>query len=107
MPFNSNSLMGLLIVSIGLLGVIVSLLITERKRFLAALALSGLIVVTGAYHYVSLSVRQWRVSKRLSRLENQQRINIQEIQERLRQQNSQSPVRPPATERPRETPARK
>ncbi len=90
MPISSNNLIGLVILSIGVLGVIISFLIPDRRKYLVALALSILVVVMGGYYYVSLGLRQWRLNRRIAELQEQQRVNFQAFQERLRQSQTQS-----------------
>jgi hypothetical protein len=85
MPTSSNNLLGLIIVSIGILGVVISFLITDRKRYLTALLLSGLVVSIGLFQSVRSSVRQWQANRRFAKLQEQQRLNLQALQERLRQ----------------------
>lgn len=102
MPFSSNNMLGLVIVSLGVLGVIVSFLITERRKYLTALALSGLIIATGVWQYVGAGIRQWKMTRRIEKLQEQQRMNLQALQDRLRQgqggqnqgENRQAPPAP-------------
>ena len=90
MPIATSNILGLVILSLGLLGVVISLLITDRKRFMIALSLSGLIVFTGVYQYVNIGIRQWQASRRIAQLQEQQRSNLQSLQERLRQAQSRT-----------------
>lgn len=96
MPIYANNTMGLVIVSLGILGIIISFLIADRKKYVMALGLAGLVVSLGLYQYVSQSVRQWQTSRRIAKLQEQQRINLQALQERLRQGqgNASQPAAP-------------
>lgn len=103
MPITANNMMGLVILSLGLLGFIVSFLIADRRKYLLALVISGIIVVIGAYQYVSTGIRQWQTSRKIAGLQKQQRLNLEALQERLRQAQTQAPTgaerqapRPPA-----------
>ena len=91
MPMVNSSVYGLIILSFGILGVIVSFLIGDKKKYFVALVLASLVMALGAYEYVGASVRQWRTSRRISKLQGQQRLNLEVLQERLRQAQNQVP----------------
>jgi hypothetical protein len=100
MPVTANNMMGLVILSLGILGIIISFLITDRKRYLIAMALSLLVVLTGGYQYVSTGIRQWQTSRKIANLQKQQRLNLEALQERLRQAQTQTPADRTAPNRP-------
>jgi hypothetical protein len=83
MPFGNN-LMGLVIVSLGILGVIISFLITDRKKYLTALALAALVIVTGLYQHLKVVSQQWRMNRRIEELSRRSTMNLDAL-------------RPPAT----------
>ncbi|HOW27295.1 MAG TPA: hypothetical protein PK876_02165 [Elusimicrobiota bacterium] len=85
MPIAANSA-ALIVLSLGLLGIIISFLITDAKRYLIALCLAGFIVLTGAYQFINVSIRQWQTARRIDNLQKQQRVNLEALQERLRAQ---------------------
>lgn len=90
MPISSNNLIGLVILSVGVLGVIIGFLVQDRKKYLISLVLSLFIVSVGGYYYISLGLRQWRLNRRISQLQEQQRVNFQAFQDRLRQNQPKS-----------------
>ncbi len=104
MPISGSNVFGLMILSLGILGIIVSFLITDRKKYLIALSLAALVVLMGTYEYVGTGLRQWQAAHRIAKLQEQQRQNLQALQERLRQTQSQA-VHTPAPKEP--TPAKK
>jgi hypothetical protein len=95
MPFSTNYLLGLIILSIGVLSLIVSFLVTDRKRYVIAVTLSGLIMAIGAFQYLNQSIRQWQMSRRLSRLRSQQQINLESLRQNL-PPNRTAPAAAPA-----------
>ncbi len=90
MPISSNNLIGLLIMSVGVLGIIIGFMLQDRKKYLISLVLSLFVISVGSYYYVSLGLRQWRLNRRIAQLQEQQRANFQAFQDRLRQNQSQS-----------------
>jgi hypothetical protein len=100
-------MMGLVILSLGILGIIISFLIADRKKYLVAMVLSLLVVATGGYQYVSTGIRQWQTSRKIASLQKQQRMNLEALQERLRQAQNQTPVERPGQKPPAAPAAKK
>jgi hypothetical protein len=85
----TNSLSGLVILSLGILGIIISFLIQDKRKYFVALSLAGLVVLLGIYQYASTSLHYWQASRRVVQLQKQQRLNLETLQERLREVQSQ------------------
>jgi hypothetical protein len=103
-----NSIFSLVIVSIGILGVVISFLIADKKKYLIALVLSLAIVSMGAVQFVNSSLSRWRTARRISMLQQTQRLNLEALQARLREaaEKSRKPGTPsPVTVAPRPSPA--
>lgn len=94
---NNSSTYALIIVSLGILGVIVSFLVTDKKKNTIALALSVLVVGMGLFQFASSSVRQWRMSRRISKLQETQRLNLEALQSRLRDATEKARKSPGST----------
>lgn len=94
MPIAGSSTYALVIVSLGILGVIVSFLIADRKKYFIALGLSLLVVAMGGLQFISSSLTEWRTKRRIARLQEQQRVNLDQLQQRLRE--AQEKARKPA-----------
>jgi hypothetical protein len=65
----TSNMFGLAILSLGILGVIVSLLIANRRRFLIGISLSGLLVALGVFYVVDTSLRQWWTARRITQIQ--------------------------------------
>ncbi len=81
----NNSTYALVIVSLGILGIIVSFLITEKKKYIAALVMSLFVVVMGLFQFATASFSQWQTHRRISKLQESQRLNLEALQSRLRE----------------------
>ena len=79
MQFGGNNMLGFVIVSLGILGIIVSFLVTDRKKYITALILSMFVIAMGLFQSVSSSVRQWQTQRRIANLQEQQRLNLQAL----------------------------
>ncbi|HMU95928.1 MAG TPA: hypothetical protein PKB12_00595 [Elusimicrobiota bacterium] len=93
----TNSMFGLMILSLGILGIIISFLLTQRTRYFIALGLSTLLVVIGLFFSVGTSLHQWRTARKIAKIQEQNRLTLEAIQSRIRQT-------PPAATEPRTTP---
>jgi hypothetical protein len=97
------NMFGLAILSLGILGVIVSLLIANRRRFLIGISLSGFLVALGIFYVLDTSLRQWWTARSIAKIQAQNR----ETWDALKNRNEG--MVPPATVTgealPTETPA--
>lgn len=108
----TNSMFGLMILSLGILGIIISFLLTQRTRYFIALGLSTLLVVLGLFFSIGTSLHQWRTARKIAKIQEQNRLTLEAIQSRLRQtppRANDSRGTPAAAARPVETrrPARR
>ena len=88
---------GLAILSLGILGVIVSLLIANRRRFLIGISLSGLLVAPGIFYVVDTSFRQWWTARRISKIQEQNRETLEALKARSQEKAPAAvPVAPEA-----------
>jgi cell shape-determining protein MreC len=86
----SASSVGLIIFSLGIVALMVAFTIADRKRALLGFALSGFVLLLGVYQYVSSGFQQWQTTRRISKLQDQQRMNLEALQDRLRQAQEQN-----------------
>ncbi|MBK8574899.1 MAG: hypothetical protein IPN90_04185 [Elusimicrobia bacterium] len=86
----TSNMFGLAILSLGILGVIVSLLIANRRRFLIGISLSGLLVVLGIFYVVDTSFRQWLTARRISKIQEQNRESLEALKARMQETSKTS-----------------
>lgn len=91
----TSNMFGLAILSLGILGVIVSLLIANRRRFLIGISLSGLLVALGIFYVVDTSLRQWWTARRIAQIQEKNRESLDALKARMQERPS-TPT-PPAT----------
>ncbi len=88
---------GLAILSLGVLGVIISLLIANRRRFLIGISLSGLLVVLGIFYVVDTSLRQWWTARRIAKIQEQNRESLEALKGRMQEKSAIPPSTPVET----------
>lgn len=81
----SNTLLALLVVSMGLIGVILSFIVPDRKKSLISLVLSGIIVVSGFYHMMSHFVTEYRWNKRMQEIQKESQADLEELRKQMEQ----------------------
>lgn len=84
----SSNMFGLAILSLGILGVIVSLLIANRRRFLIGISLSGLLVALGVFYVVDTSLRQWWTARRIAKIQEQNRETLDTLRGRIQEKTA-------------------
>ena len=94
----ANTLLPLIIVSLGLLGVILSFMVPDRRKSVISLSLAGLIVVTGVVQLGSQSIQRWKLNRRLQAIQRERQSDLEAIRKRLQEQAT-TPAKPgtPAT----------
>lgn len=90
----TSNMFGLAILSLGILGVIVSLLISNRRRFLIGISLSGVLVALGIFYVVDTSLRQWWTARRIAQIQEKNRESLDALKARMQERPSTPPVEP-------------
>ena len=80
-----NVLLSLILVALGILGVILSFLVTDRKKSMLSLGLAAIVIVVGLFQAGSQSLSRYRTNKRIQALQQSQRTDLEEIRKRLRE----------------------
>lgn len=93
----TSNMFGLAILSLGILGVIISLLIANRRRFLIGISLSGFLMALGVFYVVDTSFRQWWAARRIAKIQAQNRESLEALKGRMQMQEKPAPL-PPAPE---------
>ncbi len=92
----ANTLLPLMIIALGLLGVILSFLVPDRKKSMISLGLAGLIIVTGLFQLGSQSITRWRLNRRMASIQRERQQDLEDIRKRLQDQSSAAPGKPVA-----------
>jgi hypothetical protein len=90
----TSNMFGLAILSLGILGVIVSLLIANRRRFLIGISLSGLLVALGIFYVADTSLRQWWTARRIAKIQAQNRESLDALKARMKEKPAPEPSTP-------------
>jgi hypothetical protein len=90
----ANTLLPLMIISLGLLGVILSFLVPDRRKYMISLGLAGLIIFTGVIQLGSQSLTRFRLNRRMQAIQRERQQDLEEIRKRLQEQSATKPAAP-------------
>lgn len=89
MPTPMDAMLGLVVLSVGLLMVVTGFQLTDSKKRMVSYILSGLVSAAGCYYFVSSELRVIQMRRRIATIQRQQQVNLDEIQKRLKETQSQ------------------
>lgn len=84
----ANSILAFIVVALGLIGIILSFLVPDRKKSLIAMALGGFIVVVGLFQWVSHAYSQHSWNRRMRNLQRERQVNLDELREQMKQRTT-------------------
>jgi hypothetical protein len=94
-PFGSAAL-PLVIVAIGMLGIILSFLVPDRKKSLISLVLAGVIILTGVIQLTSQSITRFRWNQRMRDIQRDRQVDLEAIRQKMK--DNKLPATPAAAE---------
>ena len=98
-PFGSSAL-PLIIVALGILGVILSFLVPDRKKSLISLGLAGLIILTGVIQLASQSITRYQWDRRMKAIQRDRQADLDQLRERMKDNTATPPSSSKAPKKP-------
>jgi hypothetical protein len=95
-PFGSSAL-PIIIVAMGILGIILSFLVPDRKKSMISLALAGLIILTGLIQLLSQSITRYQWNNRMKEIQRDRQVDLEDLRQRMKDKVGELP-KPPAAE---------
>ena len=95
MPTPMDAMLGLVVVSMGLLTLVVSFSQADPKKKLVSYIISGVLIALGSYYFVSAELRGFQMRRRISQIQERQSVNMEEIRKRLDQNQPVQPKKNP------------
>ena len=94
-PFG-NAGIPFVIIALGLLGIILSFLVPDRKKSVLSLGLAGLIILTGVIQLGSQSIDQIRWNRRMKEIQKERQVDLEELRQRMKEKAEQ--ITPPSVD---------
>ena len=98
-PFGSSALPWI-IVALGILGVILSFLVPDRKKSLISLGLAGFIILVGVFQLASQSITRFQWDRRMRDIQRDRQADLEQLRQRMKDNATQTPATP-ATKAPK------
>jgi len=80
----------LILLALGLIAVILSFVVPDRKKSLISLGLAGLIVLAGVIQFASQSFSRYQWNRRIRQIQQEQRVNLDELRERMKNRQGEA-----------------
>lgn len=90
----SNSLLALILIALGLVGIILSFLVPDRKKSLISLVLAGVVVFVGLVQFAFHTTDNIRWRRRMSDLREQRQIDLNKMNEDFKKRAAESAPAP-------------
>ncbi len=90
-PFGSSAF-PLIIVALGILGVILSFLVPDRKKSLISLGLAGLIILTGFIQLASQSITRFQWDRRMKEIQRDRQTDLEQLRSRMKDKAAELPA---------------
>jgi hypothetical protein len=94
-PFGSAA-MPLVIVAMGMLGIILSFLVPDRKKSLISLVLAGVIILAGVIQLTSQSVTRFRWNQRMKEIQRDRQTDLEQLRQKMKDKTGAPATTPPA-----------
>src|SRR4051812_30840185 len=92
MPTPMDTMLGLVIVAIGLLTMVIAFSIAEPRKRLLSYGIAGLITLVGLVYYVTSEMRGFKMRQRISEIQQRRQVNLEDIQRRLKETQAAAPA---------------
>ena len=86
----TNTLLSLILTALGLLGVILSFLVPDRRKSLIALAIGGVVVVVGLGYFTSTAISRSTSDARIRQMQQARQADLDQLRARLRDRATQT-----------------
>ncbi len=89
-PFGSSAL-PLIIIAIGIIGIILSFLVPDRKKSLISLGLAGAIILAGLVQLLSQSITRYQWERRMRDIQRDRQVDLEQMRERMKEKAGEMP----------------
>lgn len=94
-PYGS-SVLSFILIALGMLGVILSFLVPDRKKSLISLSMAGFIIIVGIFQLVSQSWSRYTWNRKMAEIQRDRQGDLDELRARLKEKAAQ--MTPPAAD---------
>ena len=94
-PFGSSAL-PLVIIAMGMIAVILSFLVPDKKKSMISLILAGVIILTGVIQLGSQSIERLRWNSRMKEIQRDRQADLEALRAKMKDKNAAASPAAPA-----------
>jgi hypothetical protein len=87
----SNTLLSLILVALGCLGVTLSFMVPDRKKSLISLGLAIAIIAVGLLQWGTQSIARFQLERRMREIQRDRQVDLDAMREKLKEQAQPAP----------------
>jgi peptidoglycan biosynthesis protein MviN/MurJ (putative lipid II flippase) len=96
----ANTLLSLILIALGFLGITLSFLVPDKKKSTISLILAGVVVLTGFVQMIDQSYSRYRINQRMRDIQRDQQVNFEELRQKMKTQATGASAPAPAPAAP-------
>lgn len=82
----ANTLLALILIALGFIGITLSFLVPDRKKSLISLGLAVAVVVVGLFQWGSNTISRIRLEYRMKELQKERQVDLDALRQKLKDQ---------------------
>lgn len=95
----ANTLLPWILIALGLINVVLSFIVPDRKKSLISLGLGVFVVVVGFFQLGSQSIQSYRWNARMREIQRERQSDLDELRQRLKDKPGTPAAPAPATKK--------
>ena len=88
----ANTLLALILIALGFIGITLSFLVPDRKKSLISLGLAVAVVVVGLFQWGSNTISRIRLEYRMKELQKERQVDLDALRQKLKDQAGAAPA---------------
>ncbi len=88
----ANTLLALILIALGVIGVILSFLVPDRKKSLISLGLAVAIIIVGGIQWGANTFARIRLDYRMRELQKERQVDLDALRQKLKEQAGAAPA---------------
>ena len=88
----SNTLLSLILIALGCLGVTLSFLVPDRKKSMISLGLAVAIIAVGVLQCGAQSIARFQLERRMREIQKERQVDLDALRQKLKDQAQSAPA---------------
>ena len=88
----SNTLLSLILIALGCIGVTLSFLVPDKKKSLIALGMAVGIIIVGGLQWGAQSISRFQLERRMKEIQRDRQVDLDALRQKLKDQAQAAPA---------------